>query len=521
MQAPLPLPHAAGALLATFLLAASLLGGCGGAGPSWPVDGSLVIALESAPMHLDPRVATDQASARVLELVLNGLVTKDPSGSLLPDLAESWEILDAGHRYRFHLRKGVRFHDGRPFTATDVAWTFGTIVDGSVATAKRSSFRLVEAVEVVDDSTVDFRLSQPHGALLVDLTAEQGIIPEGTSSDEANDNPIGTGPFRLVERRADAVVLEPYAQYHGGAPEITRLTLREIPDSTVRVLELRKGSVQLVVNGLTPDQVPAFRDNPSFRVVEAPGSNYAYLGFNLEDAALSDVRVRRAIALALDRQQLVESLWRGLAVVTETMMPSGHWARAEDLEPIERDLAAAKALLDAAGYPDPDGDGPGKRLRLTYKTSTNEDSVLQAQIVQAMLAEAGIDIEIRSYEFATFYSDIKQGNFQLYSLTWTGVIDPHIYNLVLHSRSVPPDGANRNRFQNAEFDRLIDAGARLADPAERRPFYVEAQRILAEELPYVSLYHKVNVGIMPATLEGYQSYLSGELYSVKRMRWVD
>ena len=202
-------------------------------------------------------------------------------------------------------------------------------------------------------------------------------------------------------------------------------------------------------------------------------------------------------------------------------MPSGHWARAEDLEPMERDLDAAKELLDAAGYPDPDGSGPEKRLRLTYKTSTNEDSVLQAQIVQAMLAMVGIDIEIRSYEFATFYTDIKQGNFQLYSLTWTGVLDPHIYNLVLHSQSVPPDGANRNRFQNADFDRLIDAGARLADPAERRPYYVEAQQILAEELPYVSLYHKVNVGIMPADLEGYRNYLSGELYSLKQLRWAD
>ncbi|MBW2278765.1 MAG: ABC transporter substrate-binding protein [Deltaproteobacteria bacterium] len=478
---------------ASCLLANLLLVACTASGPSWPTDGSLVVALESGPMHLDPRVATDQASARVLELVLNGLVTKDPSGNLLPDLAKSWEILDDGRRYRFHLRPGITFHDGRPFTAADIAWTFGTIVDGTVATAKRSSFILVDAVTPIDDLTVDFLLSQPHGALLVDLTAEQGIT----------------------------VVLEPNADYHDGAPQITRLTLREIPDSTVRVLELRKGSVQLVVNGLTPDQVPAFRDDPAFRVVETPGSNYAYLGFNLEDPLLSDVRVRRAIALALDRQALVDSLWRGLAVVTETMMPSGHWARADDLEPIERDLATARSLLDAAGYPDPDGDGPQTRLQLNYKSSTNEDSLLQAQIVQAMLAEVGIDLEIRSYEFATFYTDIKQGDFQLYSLIWTGVLDPHIYNLVLHSRSVPPDGANRNRYRNPEFDRLIDAGARLSDPAERRPFYVEAQRILAEDLPYISLYHKVNVGIMPATLDGYQNYLSGELYSLKKMRWSD
>ncbi|MDX1643266.1 MAG: ABC transporter substrate-binding protein [Thermoanaerobaculia bacterium] len=511
--------RSAPARTAALLLAACWIAACAASGPTWPTDDSLTIALESAPINLDPRIGTDQASARVCELVLSGLVRKDPNGNLLPDLAQRWEILDDGLRYRFHLTENIAFHDGEPLAAEDVAWTYQSLVDGTVTSAKRGAFQMVERVEAVDELVVDFVLSRPHGALLADLTSEQGVIRAGTTPQESNALLVGTGPFRFVRRTPETVTLEPNEGYRRGAPRLDRVVLREIPDSTVRALELRKGSVQLIVNGLTPDQVPSFRDDPAYRVVATPGSNYVYLGLNLDDPILAVREVRRAMAMAIDREQLVETLRRGLARVTETMMPEGHWAWDEELESIPYDVDGARRLLDEAGFPDPDGDGPEPRFTLTYKTSTNEESLLQAQIVQSMLAEAGIGIDIRSYEFATFYTDIKQGNFQLFSLTWTGVIDPHIYNLVLHSASIPPAGANRGRYRNPEFDRLIEAGSRLSDPVARKPFYVEAQRILADDLPYISLYHKVNVAVMAAELEGYRNYLSGELYSVAEMYW--
>ena len=269
--------------------------GCTASGPQWPTDGSLTIALESAPISLDPRLGTDQASARVFELVLNGLVRKDPSGDLLPDLAQSWEILDEGLRYRFHLVDDAVFHDGTPLTADDVAWTFQTIVDGTVSSPKRGAFHMVAFVKAVDDRTVDFHLARPHGALLADLTAEQGVIQNGKQPDDLKENLIGTGPFRFVSKTPDTVTLEANPDYREGAPGLTKLVLREIPDSTVRSLELRKGSVQLIVNGLTPDQVPVFRDDPAYAVVETPGSNYVYIGTNLEDPVLSNRLVRRAI----------------------------------------------------------------------------------------------------------------------------------------------------------------------------------------------------------------------------------
>ncbi|MEJ2086060.1 MAG: ABC transporter substrate-binding protein, partial [Acidobacteriota bacterium] len=371
-----------------------------------------------------------------------------------------------------------------------------------------------------DPYTVDFIMSEPFGAMLVNLTSYMGIIPFGTSPEEFNRNPVGTGPFKLVERRPERLVFDRFESFRDGPPHIEHLVFREIPDSTVRALELRKGSVQLVVSDLAPDVLPWFRDNSDYRVIQDPGSKYAYLGVNFADPLLARLPVRRAIARAIDRQRLVDTLWRGLGIVTETVLPPGNWARDDDLEPIPYDPQGARRILDRAGLLDPDGEGPEPRFSLVYKTSTDETALLQAQIIQSMLADVGIGIEIRSYEFATFYSDIKKGNFQLFSLTWTGIVDPDFYSLILHSKSVPPHGANRGRYVNPEFDRLIDAGASRAEPEERRPFYVAAQEIFRRDLPYISLFTKFNFAVMPSQLQGYENYPSGEFYSLKRVHWV-
>jgi peptide/nickel transport system substrate-binding protein len=499
---------------------AALATGCGD--DTAPVRANeVVVAARSAPIHLDPRVATDQASSHVLQLVVSGLVTKNPNGDFVPDLAESWEILDDSTRYRFYLRPGVRFHDGRTLTARDVVWTFESILDGGITTSKRGALSQLEGVEAIDELTVDFKLSEPFGAMLGNLTPFMGIVPHGVGPEEFNRQPIGSGPFRLADRQPDRVVLERFEDYFGENAKLDRVIFRDIPDATVRALELQKGSVQLVINELQPDVVVDFREDERFRVVEDPGSHYAYIGVQTEDPILSDPRVRRAIVLALDREKLVATLWRGLGVVSETMLRPGHWARNNELGLIPHDPAAAAALLDEAGYPDPDGDGPQPRMKLTFKTSTDETYMLQAQVIQSMLSKVGIEIEIRSYEFATFYADIKQGNFQLFSLVWTGVVDPDMLSLTLHSENAPPAGANRGRYRNPRFDHLVEQGARHALQEERLPFYLEAQEILAEDLPYVSLYIKAIVAVMPEALEGYENYANGEFFGLSRVYWRD
>lgn len=502
------------------LLTLAVLAACTGAIDE-PRPNEVVVALENPPIHLDPRIATDQSSARVFELVHNGLVEKRPNGDLGPELAESWEILDGGLRYRFRLRPGVRFHDGRPFSADDVVWTFQTMLDGTIVTPKRGAFNQLERVVKVEPLVVDFEMREPYGAMLVNLTTYLGIIPAGSDPDAMNEHPIGTGPFRFVSRSPERTVVEAHDDAWQGRPVLDRIILKQVPDATVRELELRKGSTQLIVNGLPPDVIADFQANENFRVVVDPGSNWQYLGLNLREGPLAEVAVRRAILRAIDRERIVATLWMGLGIVGESPIPPGHWAHHDELEPVPYDLREARALLDTAGYPDPDGDGPRSRFSLTYKTSTDQTAALQAQVIQSMLGDVGIDIEIRSYEFATFYSDVKQGNFQIFSLTQTGIVDPDIFALMLHSKSVPPGGFNRGGYRNAAFDRVLDLGAAAVETRDRRPHYLEAQEIFASDVPFVSLLSKMNVGVMPAALTGYENYLSGELYSLHRARWAD
>ncbi|MFQ5525735.1 MAG: ABC transporter substrate-binding protein [Thermoanaerobaculia bacterium] len=506
-----------GLLLTVLIVAAS----CRGTdAPDAPRD-TLIIGLDSAWTHLDPRLGTSVSSGRAFELMLNGLVKKDVNGNFIPDLATSWEMLDQGARYRFHLRSGVRFHDGRELTSRDVAWTFNSMVDGTVVSPKRGGFPQLERVATVDDVTVDFVLSEPWGALLDNVTCFLGIVPEGTLPDDFNRKPIGSGPFQLVERVSDRLTFEAFEGYWGERPKIRTVVLREVPDATVRALELQKGSLHLVVNGLPPDVVAKFREDPRFTVQVDPGSTYHYLGLNLDDPVLSNRSVRRALAHAIDRPRLLRTLYRGLGVLTETVMRPGHWARNDDLVPIRYDPALAAQLLDNAGFPDPDGSGPRPRFSLTYKTSTDETGVLQAQIIQSMLAEVGIDVEVRSYEFATFYSDVKRGNFQLFSLRWVGIVDPDIYSLILHSKRIPPAGANRGRYRNPEFDREIELGAGLVEREARRPHYLRAQEILHEDLPYISIRIKSNDAVMPCALEGYRNYPTGEFYGLPEVHWSE
>jgi len=253
-------------------------------------------------------------------------------------------------------------------------------------------------------------------------------------------------------------------------------------------------------------------------VEEAPGGNGSYLGFNLRDRALSDMRVRRAIALAIDREAIVRTIWKGHADVVESILPAGSWAREPDLPAILPDPAEARRLLDAAGYRDPDGDGPLPRLRLTYKTSQNEVRRRVATVIQEQLRRVGIHAEIQSLEWGTFFSDVKKGNFQLYGLTWVGISDPDIYHHAFHSESAPPDGANRGGYSNARVDRLTEAARREPSRERRRGMYREVQRILARDLPVFPLWAGRNILVRDRRIRGFVLSPDESYHTVRDLR---
>jgi peptide/nickel transport system substrate-binding protein len=270
----------------------------------------------------------------------------------------------------------------------------------------------------------------------------------------------------------------------------------------MRALELRKGTADLVVNDLAPDVVFQLGKDPRLQVTEAPGTDYQYVGLNLRDPVLKDRRVRHALGYAIDRDAIVKYLRRGLAVPAVGILPPACWAFEPNVFSFMHDPARSRQLLDEAGFPDPDGDGPRMRLQLSLKVSNTEFNRLQSSVIQQDLRAVGIDLDVRSYEFATLYADVLKGNFQLYTLQWTGVSDPDMLRRAFHSKQIPPVGFNRGFYSNPDVDRLVDAATVSTDDAERRRLYGEAQRLIATDAPYISLWYKTNVAVSGAGLEG-------------------
>jgi peptide/nickel transport system substrate-binding protein len=503
------------------LCAALTLAACGGGKERSTATGTasgdqktLTIAFDTSPTNLDSRVGNDQASGRIFDLVYAGLIKVTPDARYEGDLAERWETPD-DRTIIFHLRDNVRFQDGRPLTAGDVKFTYDSLMADAFTSPKKSGYAAVAAFEAPDAKTFVVRLKEPNAGILDNLTL--GIVPQGADPEAFKMKPVGAGPYRVVDFRSDdRVVLQAFDDYYAGAPNIKNVVVRIIPDATTRVLELQNGSVNFVLNAVPFDMVPRF-ENDKFRVMREPGAVYQYLAFNLKDPNLRRREVREAIALSIDRERIVRDLLRGYGRVTESVFPQGHWARAENVKTYPYDPARAAQLLDQAGLRDPDGPGPAPRFRLAYKTSTDTEANQQAEIIQQMLKQVGIDVQIQSNEFGVFYEDIQKGNFQLFSLRRAGVSDPDFLYIIFHSASLPPEGQNRGSFVNREVDQLIVQGRSSFDQAKRKESYDRVQQIVADELPYISLYHRDNVAIMTSDIDGFVMYPSGFLLSVPKM----
>jgi peptide/nickel transport system substrate-binding protein len=455
-----------------------------------PDPNTLVMIIESSPTNLDPRVGLDAQSERIDNLIFDDLLSRGDDLNVAPGLAERWEIPDP-LTYIFHLHAGVKFHDGRSLTSRDVKWTFDSLLSGKIRSTKTANYRFVDHIDAPDDFTVIFHLKEPEAPLLWNLSdGAIGIVPAG-SGDEMTRHPIGSGPFRFVSAETDKdVIVERNDDYWGEKPKLARVRFAVVPEATTEALELRKGSGDVGINSLTPDMVLTLSREPNLVVERDRGTEVQYLAFNLRDPILKDVRVRQAVAYALDCKPMIDYLWRGQAEPARNVLPPQSWAYNRDVPAYAHDPAKAQQLLDAAGYPSVNG----VRFHITMKTSTNESTRLIVAVMQQQLREVGIALDIRSFEPATFFADVTHGAFQLYSLRWIGGNeDPDIFEYVFHSAKFPPNGANRGYYSNPRVDALIDRARREVDPTVRKPLYAEVQRILAEELPYIDLWYLDNV----------------------------
>jgi peptide/nickel transport system substrate-binding protein len=303
---------------------------------------------------------------------------------------------------------------------------------------------------------------------------------------------VGTGPFRFVSQQIDQdVVAERNPLSWAGAPKIERVRFRVVPDAITESLEMEKGSGDVAVNSLPMDALPVLAARPNLVVEDSAGTQVQYLGFNLRDPLLKDARVRQAIACAIDRKLIIQTLLRGHAQLAESLLPVSHWAYTGDGPRYDYDPARAAQLLNDAGYPSRQD---GERFHLTMKTSTDEGTRLLAAVLQQQLAKVGISLDLRSYEFATFYSDLNRGAFQMYSLRWIGGNEqPDIFSYAYSTARFSPQGLNRSHYSNPQVDTLLAEAAESADTDRRRADYVEAQQILARDLPAITLWYRDTV----------------------------
>ncbi len=467
-------------------------------GPSYGdimVDGSTGDA-----SNLIPILSSDSASHDIAGMIFNGLVKYDKDMKVVGDLAESWDISEDGLVITFHLRRGVRWHDGNPFTAADVLFTYRLTIDPRTPTAYAGDFLRVKSVTVIDPYTVRVTYGEPFAPALTSWGAS--ILPrhllegEDITRTPFSRHPIGTGPYMFKEwKTGQKIVLVSNPDYFEGKPYIDGYVMRIIPDMATMFLELRAKGIDRM--GLTPLQYTRQTDNnlfdKNFNKYRYLSFSYAYLGYNLENPLFRDRRVRQAISYAIDKQEIVKGVLLGLGQETTGPFKPGTWPYNPDVKKYSYDPYRAKELLAEAGWEDHDGDGVLDRdgSPFVFEIITNQGNEVRekcAEIIQRRLADIGIRVKIRIIEWAAFINEfINKKRFDATILGWTITLDPDLYD-VWHSSKTDPGELNFISFKNREVDDLLERGRGTFDRSERKRCYDRIQEILADEQPYTFLY---------------------------------
>jgi peptide/nickel transport system substrate-binding protein len=547
--------------------------------PGAPSD-RIVVLLDSAVKAIDPRFVVDSTTSRVSRLVVQALVTVDtPDASPRPELAE-WVEPDANdpRLWRCKLRSGVTFHDGSALDAEDVVATYRSVIQPNTQSPLRSEFasRIREVRAAAGDPLlVEFRLEQQLATFRTDLVL--GILPSEKLTNAApgplpDDHVVGTGPFRFGYRENDKVVVLERARPSDNP--ISKLVFRVVAEESTRVLALLSGSAQFVQNGVTPVLLGVLEREPRLRVQSAPSTSLTYLGLNLRQDTLAHRNVRRAIALALDRQTIVDHRFRGTATLARSLLPPFHWAAPREAVDTRFDPRGAEVLLDSAGFPrDPH---TGIRFSLELKLSSNRFRQSIGRLIVSQLAAVGIEVKLRAFEFSTFFADVRAGRFEMFLLQLPEAVEPDLFRWMLDSRSTPtrapdPQGtpfaqvdrrvfppdlfgadqeadcdewveerlgagihdlalllaglepelgqANRFSYYRATVDCLLSKGRRELNIEKRRKIYEEVDGWLQVDIPFIPLWHEDHVVVSARNLEGFDILPTGRLSGLANAVW--
>lgn len=496
--------------------------------------GVFVIALSDNVKTIDPigSPSVDAASERVRTLMFNSLVKKDAKFDYVPELASNIQRSDDGLSFTFTLRDGVTFHDGRSFTSADAKYTLDTVLASTFAKAASffegsgaSKKAYISSVEAPDAHTLVIRLNRQWTGLLPNLVPI-AIIPKD-SYESQKTHPVGTGPFKfkVYDPSQQVVDMEANTIYWDGPPNIPALRVRVISDSNALQAELRSGRVDIapLPTSLSPDAIKSLKQDPNLTVEQFEGSNLNLLTFNTKEAPLDNVKVRQAIAYAVDRESMIRDLVLGQGKIAHSILPEASWAYTAG-QTYHYDPAMAKRLLDEAGFRDPDGDGPQMRFAkpILFRISGSSGAARQySGVIYNYLREVGVEVKIETSELNTLFDLLRRGQFQISYGQWVGGNqDPIFYHDLFASSEIPTEtraARNRSRYSNPDLDKMLDEATNTYDHAKAAPLYANAQEIISRDVPVLPLWYQANMVIAKKTVGNIHVDASGDWGFVKNL----
>jgi peptide/nickel transport system substrate-binding protein len=491
-----------------------------------------VIALSDNIKTIDPigSPSVDAASERVRTLMFNSLVKKNEKFDYVPELASNIQRSEDGLAFTFTLRDGVTFHDGRPFTSADAKYTLDTLLASTFA--KAASFfegsganktAYLKSVEAPDARTLIIRLNNQWTGLLPNLVPI-AIVPKD-SYESQKTHPLGTGPFKFksYDQVQQVIDLEANQSYWDGPPQIPHIRVRAISESNQMQAELQSGRVDIapLPTSLSPDAIKGLGQNPNLSAHQFVGSNLNLLTFNTTEAPLDNVKVRQAIAYAIDRESMIRDLALGQGAIAHSILPEGSWAYAQG-QTYRFDPNKAKQSLDEAGFRDPDGDGPQMRFAkpIIFRISGSSASARQyAGVIQNYLRDVGIPVSIETSELNVLFDFLRRGQFQMTYGQWVGGNqDPIFYRDLFASSEIPTEtraSRNRSRYSNPELDKILTEASNTYDHNKTVPLYAEAQGIISRDLPVFPLWYQANMVIAKKSVGNIHVNASGDWGFVK------
>ena len=467
---------------------------------------TLVIAQGADPKSLDPYGTTDTPAIRVAKCIYESLVELDDEGNVVPGLAESWEVVD-DTTYVFHLRKGVKFHNGEELKASDVAFSFSQIEKSPHAESIRATIDFANS-KVIDDYTFEMKMTEPFGAILNHMAhAVMAIVNEKAyteAGDQVSQKPCGTGPYKFVDwATGDRIDLVAFDEYWGEKPNIKNVVWRAIPEASTRTVEVEAGTSDIIIDA-PANEIDRLESNSKVKVLRHAASSVDFLAFNNTIAPFDNVKVRQAINMAINKEAIQKVVFHDTGVIAQAPMSSAVWAFNDKLEPSQYNPEAAKALLAEAGYPD------GFTMTITCDESQQRHDI--AEMAQEMLAPLGIKVEIRPMERGAYIDKVIAGELECFSLGWTSDTGDPDYALYASFHSSQHGAAgNMSFYTNAKVDELLQTGRVSTDPEVRKQAYLEAQEIIWDEVPCVFLHCQENLFAYNANLQDFAVDFGGEL----------